>query len=94
MARQSFWQEKQRIGKNKYDPEEEKKIFLMTFKLIGGGSDCQSQHSGSRDRQMQISEFKASLFYRMSSRIDHWDYTEKPCLKKKKKKKKNPKVNN
>jgi hypothetical protein len=40
---------------------------------------------GGRGRQ--ISEFKASLVYRVSSK-DSQSYTEKPCLKKKKKKKK------
>jgi hypothetical protein len=39
---------------------------------------------GGRGRQ--ISEFKASLVYRVSSRTAK-GYTEKPCLRKKKKKK-------
>ena len=41
------------------------------------------KHLGGRGRW--ISEFEASLIYRVSSRISQ-DYTEKPCLKKKKKK--------
>jgi hypothetical protein len=35
---------------------------------------------GSRGRQ--ISEFEASLIYKVSSRIARKGYTEKPCLKK------------
>ena len=35
----------------------------------------------------RISEFKASLVYRVSSRMDSQGYTEKPCLKQNKNKK-------
>ncbi|EDL07105.1 mCG1028373, partial [Mus musculus] len=43
-----------------------------------------SQHSGGRGRR--ISEFEASLVYKVSSRTTR-GYTEKPCLEKPKKKK-------
>jgi hypothetical protein len=39
-----------------------------------------NQHLGSKDRR--ISEFEASLVYRVSSRTAR-NYTEKPCLEKK-----------
>jgi hypothetical protein len=43
-------------------------------------------HSGGKGRQ--ISEFEASLVYKVSSRTVRAIYTEKPCLKKPKEKKK------
>jgi hypothetical protein len=45
-----------------------------------------AQYSGGRGRW--ISEFEASLVYRVSSRISQ-DYTEKPCLEKQNKTKQN-----
>ena len=48
------------------------------------GIHLPSQHWGSRDRQ--ISEFKASLVYRASSRLARG--TQKPCLGGKKEKEK------
>jgi hypothetical protein len=46
----------------------------------GSGSVClSSQHLGSRGRR--ISEFEASLVYRVSFRIARAIYTEKLCLK-------------
>jgi hypothetical protein len=44
----------------------------------GGGAHLLSQHLGGRGRQ--ISEFEASLVYRISP--GQPGYTEKPCLKK------------
>jgi predicted porin len=39
-------------------------------------------------RGRRISEFEASLVYKVSSRTDRQGYTEKPCLEKPKKKQK------
>jgi hypothetical protein len=50
-----------------------------------GGAYLKSQHLRCRGRQ--ISEFEASLVYRVSSRTAR--ATEKPCLKKTEKNKKN-----
>jgi hypothetical protein len=51
-----------------------------------GGTCLQSQHLGGRGRGRQISEFEASLVYRLSQ--DSQSYTEKPYLKKNKNKNK------
>jgi hypothetical protein len=53
-----------------------------------GGACLKSQHSGGRGRR--ISEFEASLVYKVSSRTAR--ATEKPCLEKKQKNKKNKNV--
>ena len=61
-----------------------KQIIKLNLKLTippcgcGGGAPIKSQHLGGRSRQ--ISEFKASLVYRVSSRTVRAIYTEKPCL--------------
>jgi hypothetical protein len=43
-------------------------------------------------RDWQISEFEASLVYKVSSRTARASYTEKPCLKKPKRQKKKKKI--
>jgi hypothetical protein len=60
-------------------------VFNIYQQPGSGGARLQSQHLGGRGKQ--ISEFEASLVYRVSSR----GYTEKPCLKKQKTKQTNKK---
>jgi hypothetical protein len=51
-----------------------------------GGACLRSQHLGGRGRW--ISEFEASLVYKVSKFQDSQGYTEKPCLEKPREKKK------
>ena len=50
-------------------------------RLEGGSAHLQSQHL----RQVNLSEFKASLVYKASSKTARTFYTKKPCLKGKRK---------
>jgi hypothetical protein len=54
------------IGKGIGVSKSKKGIRELKGELSGGGARLQSQHSGGRGRW--ISEFKASLVYRVSSR--------------------------
>jgi hypothetical protein len=64
-------------------------FLLPRYAVVAGrgGARLQSQHLGGRGRW--ISEFEASLVYKVSSRTVR--ATEKPCLEKPKKKKKKKK---
>jgi hypothetical protein len=64
-------------------------LILVNQNLPGSGGACfQSQHLGGRGRQ--ISEFEASLVYRVSSRTTR--ATQRNPVSKKKKKKKKKKI--
>ena len=58
--------------------------------LNGGGTCFSSQYTGGRGKQ--ISEFKVSLAYQMSSKTAQ-GFTEKPCLEKTKGEKKSSYIN-
>jgi hypothetical protein len=61
--------------------------FKSDFRPGGGGARLQSQHLGGRGRQ--ISEFEASLVYKVSSRTAIRAIQRNPVLKNQKKKPKN-----